>query len=108
MNNDRIRQLQLFLDEDPNDSFSRYALGLEFLKMNNLEDGIAQFEFLIGQQPDYLPTYYQLGKSYEAMNNREKALATYSHGIEIAKRKGERHTLSELQSAYQNLMFSDE
>ena len=88
------------------DSFSRYALALELLKMNKLEEARQEFEHLLKVAPDYLATYFQLGKIQESSGEKEKALATYSSGIEVARSKKDRHTLSELQSARQNLLIS--
>ena len=49
--------------------------------------------------PEYVGTYYHLGKLQEALKDVEGALATYKEGIEIAKRIGDRHALSELAEA---------
>lgn len=108
MSSDRIHQLRQFLSEDSGDAFSRYALALELLKMNELEEAQSQFETLIREQPEYTATYYQLGKLLENEKERQKALDTYSAGIEIARKKGERHALSELQAAHQNLLYSED
>ncbi|MFM9028081.1 MAG: tetratricopeptide repeat protein [Bacteroidota bacterium] len=106
--NDRIHQLEQFLSEDPNDAFSRYALALELLKMNQLEEADSHLQRLYMDQPEYLATYYQLGKLLEMKKEKQRALATYLAGMERARKKGDKHTLSELQSAYQNLLFSED
>ncbi|MFM7217816.1 MAG: tetratricopeptide repeat protein [Bacteroidota bacterium] len=104
----RIDQLKEFLKEDPEDPFLHFALALELLKMNQLEEARDLLELLKNRKPDYLPTYYRLGKTYEELKRTTAALATYQEGIQLAKTKGEQHTLSELQSAHQNLLFSDD
>jgi tetratricopeptide (TPR) repeat protein len=108
MINDRIRQLLEFLQEEPSDAFSAYALGLEYLKMNNLPAAEAVLSDLLNRSPEYLAGYYQLGKVYEVLKNREKAIKVYDHGIQLAKAQQNGHTLAELQNARMNLLIDDE
>ena len=63
--NAHIKALLGFLEEDPSDTFSRYALALEYLKADQPEDGMQQLQQLLNSQPDYLAAYYQLGKILE-------------------------------------------
>ena len=95
----RIDQLRALLEEEPGDPFLNYALGLEFLKMNDLQHSCEVFRGLSERSPDYLATYYQLGKVYEAMQEKEKALRTYEIGLAVAKAQGHHHTYTELRGA---------
>ena len=54
----RIDLLKGFLEENPKDSFSRYALALEYVKLAQLEDARREFETVRDGDPDYLATYY--------------------------------------------------
>ena len=108
MSVERIKQLKQFLEEDPGDAFSAFALGLEWLKMNDLEEARKTFEILLKKQPEYLATYYQLGKLYEQLKLRELAAQTFEHGMNLAQKQNNRHTFNELKAALDNLSLSDE
>ncbi|MFO8231377.1 MAG: tetratricopeptide repeat protein [Longimonas sp.] len=96
---DRIAQLESFLEEDPDDAFTQFALAREHLKQDDLDTAQAYFEQLVAQQPDYLGTYYHLGKLYERRGAVEQAIETYEQGIDIARKQRDRKNLSELQDA---------
>ncbi len=95
----RIDALRGFLEEDPKDSFSRYALALEYIKLGQHDAGIKEFETIVLNDPAYVATYYQLGKIYEREERVADALETYRKGIEIAIGAGDDHTRSELKEA---------
>jgi tetratricopeptide (TPR) repeat protein len=101
----RIEQLLAFLKESPEDAFLNYALATEYVGLG--DDGKAEviFRELLEKQPDYVATYYHLGKLMERKSEKEEAISIYEKGIEKAKKLGERHSLSELQSALLELQF---
>mgnify|MGYP006426182873 CR=1 FL=1 len=96
---DRIAQLESFLEEDPDDAFTRFALAQEHLKQEDLDAAQSYFEALVDEQPDYVGTYYHLGKLYERRGHTEQAISTYEQGIEVARTQRDRKNLSELQDA---------
>ncbi len=98
MNNARKELLKKYLEENPNDPFPIYGLGLEEVK-SSPEKALEYFEQLLKNFSDYLPTYYQAGKTYEALGNIEQAIITYKKGIELGKSQGDMHTVSELKGA---------
>ena len=98
----RIKLLERFIKEDPNDPFNYYALGLEYAKQDE-QKALDIFIQLIGDHRDYLPTYYQLAKLYEQVGQRERALTTYNDGIMIAKQQKDFKTQQELAAALEQL-----
>lgn len=96
---DRLKALLQFLEEDPKDSFTRFALAREYLKMDRPEEALKFFEGLVEEDPNYVGTYYHLGKLYESLGRKDDALRTYRSGIAVAQRQRELHALSELQDA---------
>lgn len=96
---DRLEALLGFLDEDPDDTFTRFALAQEYLKRGDVDEARAYFEGLVDRDPGYVGTYYHLGKLYESSGRKADAISTYEAGIEIARGRKEFHALSELQSA---------
>jgi Tfp pilus assembly protein PilF len=99
---DRIQLLQKFLEDDPSDSFTRYALALEYVKVDP-QKAMETFHSLLSLDNTYLPTYYQLAKLYESLGQRENALRTYEKGIVIAKKQNDLKTLGELTSAMEEM-----
>lgn len=100
----RIDLLKEFLRENANDSFSRYALALEYVKLNQLEDARREFETVRDKDPDYLATYYQLGQLYLKMSLRHDAEKTFRTGITVATKQKDEHTQSELESALESIL----
>lgn len=100
----RIETLKGFLEADPNDSFSRYALGLEYAKLGQVEDAIREFETLVKNDPDYVATYYQLAQLHQKMSGQHEAEKIYRTGIMVATRAGDLHTRDELEAALNMLL----
>lgn len=95
----RLEKLQEFLKTDPDDSFTRYAIGLEYLSMKDFPKAAEAFEALIINDPGYVATYYQLADSYRQMKENEKAKSCYHKGIIQARAAQDLHAASELQMA---------
>ena len=100
MNNQRIQRLLEMLTEEPNDSFLLYALATEYLKLNDNQKALFYYLETVKSNEEYVGVYYHLAKLYEALNENESALATYQKGMKIARKIGDNHAFSELQSAF--------
>ena len=107
MSNTRILQLQEFLSEDPSDSFSSYALALEYQKAGELEMAVLQMELLRSMDPDYLPLYYQLGGFYKEQKNLIAAEGVLREGIMLAEAQKNKHTLAELKQSLSDIVEDD-
>jgi tetratricopeptide (TPR) repeat protein len=103
MNKSRIETLREMLEKEPKDSFTRYAIGLEYMSLKEIDNAVIIFEEIIHTAPGYLPVYYQLGKAYEQRGETEKARTMYQRGIELAAEVNEIHTMDELQQALEDL-----
>ena len=99
----RLTALQKFLEQDPNDSFTRYAIGLEHAKEKNFADAIATLEELRRRDPNYVPTYLMLGGYYRESGQREQAIAIFQEGITRARAERDLHAASELDAALDEL-----
>ena len=99
----RVEILKGFLDDNPNDSFSRYALALEYVKLGQHDDAVREFETVKKKDPDYLATYFQLGQLYLKMGQAHEAEKTFRTGITVATKAGDDHTRSELEGALDGL-----
>lgn len=103
----RMNYLKKLLEENPADTFSTYALALEYVGMEELVEAENIFCSLIQNTPDYTPTYYQLAKLYEHTNRKELAIMTYEKGIQVTQKANEKHALAELRSALNELLFDE-
>ena len=99
----RLEKLQQFLISDPNDSFTHYAIGLEYRSIKDYTNAIATLERLRTSDPNYVATYYQLADCYHNFGNDDAARKCYQDGMKVAKAIGDTHTLSELQAALDEL-----
>jgi tetratricopeptide (TPR) repeat protein len=103
MQYDRLQILLQYIKDDPEDPFCKYALALEYIKRNEIQEAQSILEQLISNNADYLAAYYQLGKLLEFNKMNGAAIAIYREGILIADSQNNRHTKNELQAAIDNL-----
>ena len=101
----RMELLKGFLDQDPKDSFSRYALALEYVKAGQPEDARREFEYVRDNDPSYVATYFQLAQLYRSLGLKHEAEMTYRSGITVASKAGDGHTQSELEGALESLLM---
>jgi len=104
----RIEQLQEFLKDESGDSFLKYALALEYIKIEKYDIAKSCFLKLIKDDENYVASYYQLGKLSESMNDLEYAIEIYKKGIKVAQKSKNKKTLLELKEAYNLLIENDE
>ena len=100
----RIEILKGFLKENAADSFSRYALALEYVKLGQNDDAVREFETVTKNDPGYVATYYQLGQLYQKLGKGHEAEKTLRTGITVAAKAGDEHTRSELEAALETLL----
>src|SRR5687768_16561599 len=79
----RIEILKGFLEDSPDDSFSRYALALEYVKLGQYDDAVREFETVKTGDPGYVATYFQLGQLYQKLGRQHDAEKTFRTGITV-------------------------
>jgi|ERR1039458_3066274 Tfp pilus assembly protein PilF len=99
MASSRIDILNSMLAQNPNDSFARYGLAMEYRNRGDLPRAAAEFRALTAADPDYSAAYFHGAQTLERLGQIEEARQWYQRGIEVTTRKGERHALGELQAA---------
>lgn len=100
---DRIEQLRTFIAAQPGEAFPRYALALELKSKGDNPGAAAELQELRRRVPDYLATYLQLGLALQAVGRNDEAREALVAGQELARKKADSHTLSELTSALEML-----
>jgi Flp pilus assembly protein TadD len=99
MSNTRLETLKSLSAQNPQDSFLRYGLAMEYRNAGDLESALREFQGLMEANPDYCATYFHAGQTLERMGRGEEARTVYQQGIEVTTRKGDMHARSELQGA---------
>ncbi len=87
------------LAQDPNNSFARYGLAMEYAKSGELKDAVSEFRALIASDGSYVAAYYHCGQVMEKLGDVEGARAVYEDGVVACSRKGDTHTLGEIEAA---------
>lgn len=100
---DRTSQLRAFISAQPDQPFPRYALALELKGKGDAAAAAAEFQDLLRRAPDYLAAYLQLGMLLQTLGKNDEARAVLQSGQQLARAKGDTHTLSELTSALELL-----
>lgn len=101
---DRIAKLKELLVSSPHDCFLLHALGLEYVKISEIEKALEAFEKVIATNEMYVGTYYHLAKTYEKQNNIGKAIEVYRKGIDMATQLKDQHAKNELVMALDDLI----
>jgi len=103
MVSDRLQALLGFYEEDPSDSFTRFALALEYGKQGDPSKAIELLEALRRDDPTYIGTYYHLAALYRGQGAADTAEGVYREGIAAADRAKDTHAAAELRSALLDL-----
>lgn len=103
MSSTRLESLKGLVAQNPQDSFLRYGLAMEYRNSGDLESAMSEFQSLMQDNPDYAATYFHAGQTLERLGRVDDARAVYQQGIEVTTRKGDAHARSELQGALEML-----
>lgn len=100
---DRRETLQAMLAQDPQNTFARYGLAMEYANSGDLELALQEYRALLEGNPNYAAAYFHGGQALEKLGRVEEARELYEKGIEVTGRTGDQHTRSELQAAVELL-----
>lgn len=101
--NKRLLFLENLVKSGSADSFSRYALALEYRREQRAEDAIGVFEELRQLDPAYVPQYLMAGQILLSLGRTAEAKKVFEEGIERAQTARDSHAESELRSALTDL-----
>jgi tetratricopeptide (TPR) repeat protein len=94
---DRIAMLNEILLQNPNDTFARYGLAMEYSNSGNIEEALQEFAKLLSAHPDYAAGYFMAAQTLSKADKTEEARKMLQDGIAAAQRTGNSHALSEMQ-----------
>ena len=102
----RLQQLLAFLEDDPKDPFTLYAIATEY-REKEPERAMEYYNTLLAEHPDYVGTYYHAGKMLEQLKKPDEAEKVYRLGLSVARKAGQMHAASELQQALNQCLGLD-
>ncbi|GAB3337655.1 hypothetical protein GCM10027299_49000 [Larkinella ripae] len=107
MNTNRIQQLLLFIEEQPDEPFNVYALAMEY-REEQPEQAMNYLRQLLEQYPKYLPSYYPAAALATEQNDRSMAETIYQRGIALAGEQKNEKAYQELNRAYRTFLDDEE
>ena len=99
----RLEKLEEFTRQNPQDAFAHYGLAMEYKDAGRKDDALETFNALLGFKPDYTAAYYHAGVTLGELGRTDEARDYLTRGMEVAKKNGDFHTLSELEEAISSL-----
>jgi tetratricopeptide (TPR) repeat protein len=99
----RLQQFKEFVEMDPADTFSRYALGMEYMGIGEFDNAIEQFQEVTRIEPANAAAYFQTANACERLNDINRAEEFLRKGIQVATEKGDRHAKDEMTAALEKL-----
>jgi tetratricopeptide (TPR) repeat protein len=99
----RRQMLEEFSAAHPNDAFSLYGLAMECANQGDHAAATENFQKLLAAHPDYVTGYFQYGQLLAQQSKIEEARQTLGQGIAVARRTGDQHAASEMESALAQL-----
>jgi predicted Zn-dependent protease len=100
---DRIAALNEILTQNPDDTFARYGLAMEYSKTGDLDRALAEFSILLKGNPDYTPGYFMAAQTLVKADRAPDARTMLTDGIASARRTGNLHAQSEMEAMLEEL-----
>jgi len=102
-NMDRVSALSDILAQDPNNTFARYGLAMEYANSGQVDRALEEFEKLLSSNPDYAAGYFMAAQTLVKAGRAEEAKKKLVDGIAAAGRKRDAHAESEMQAMLQEI-----
>jgi hypothetical protein len=99
----RLAFLEKTTKEGSTDPMAWYGLAMEYRKLERWDEALQTFTTLRTMKADYVPMYLMCGQMLEGIARQEDAKEWLTAGIEQARKKGDGHAVSELESALSTL-----
>ncbi len=95
--------LSQILTQNPQDSFARYGLAMEYVAQSRIPEALAEFDKLIAINPDYVPAYQMSAQTMAANNMPGQAIERLHAGVAAANCTGNQHALAEMEALREDL-----
>ena len=95
--------LQEILAQNPNDSFARYGLAMEYANNGESEAALTEFGRLRTANPEYTAAYQMSAQVLMKLGREEEARKLLEDGIACAIRTRNQHARSEMEAMLDDL-----
>jgi cytochrome c-type biogenesis protein CcmH/NrfG len=95
---DRIAALNEVLTQNPDDTFARYGLAMEYSEQGDVDRALAEFSILLKGSPDYVPGYFMAAQTLARADRIDEAKTMLTDGIASARRTGNLHAQGEMEA----------
>ncbi len=93
----RLDKILTMLESEPNDTFLRYTLAMEYRKLGDFPKSLALLTKLAYEEkPPYVPSYLMAAPQLADEEQVEEARRFLRDGIEEARRQNELHAAGEM------------
>ena len=96
----RIDQIKMFLQDNPDDPFLRFALAKEFESLEDWESARNEYRWLYTERPAYNGAYYHYAQLLIKQNEVPQALQVIEKGLAVCTQQQDLHAKSELQGLW--------
>jgi len=100
---DRLAMLREILTANPEDSFARYGLAMEYSRTGQIDQALQEFKTLIEKNPDYTPAYFMAAQTLASASRVDEAKRWLVDGVSCARRTGNAHAQSEMTAMLEEL-----
>lgn len=94
-NMSRLDQIQSMLEQEPNDTFLRYALAME-LKKTDPDRALEVFASLQEETPPHVSSFFMAGQLLAQLERVNEARTVLRDGIEEARKQNNGHAAGEM------------
>jgi Tfp pilus assembly protein PilF len=95
----RLEQLIKLAGQAPDDAFIQYAMALEYVSNDDLEEAATTLENLMAKSPNYSAGYHQAGRVYEQLERIDDARRCYEKGVVVAEQQGDTKDRDEMRGS---------
>jgi Tfp pilus assembly protein PilF len=103
MATERLEQLKSILAQDPRSTFARYALGMEYMSSGETDSALREFRGVLEVDEKYANAFFMGAQALQQAERVPEAVQWLRDGIACARRAGNRHAESEMQSLLEEL-----
>ncbi len=99
----RREKIEAMLAEDPNDTFLRYALAMEYKSEGSPDVAAQKMTELTKDVPPHVPAFFMAGQYLAELGEVEQARTILRDGIEEARKQNDHHAAAEMSEFLQML-----
>lgn len=92
----RMEKIKAMLKDDPQDTFLRYSLAMEYNSHGQDAEALAAFADLTKDKSPHVPAFFQAAQLLARLQRYEESRTFLRDGIEQARAQGDTHAAGEM------------